>query len=141
MRDLRVIDGFRLRTADVLRIYGSFGDETCGVFVVPSPIDGAPLKVIASSECDWDHVSVSRVNRTPNWPEMARVKELFFRDGETVMQLHVPAADHINDHPFCLHLWRPQKEEIPRPPSFMVGGMSMNEAAQKAREYADEAAV
>jgi len=69
----------------------------------------------------WDHVSVSRANRCPNWPEMEHVKRLFFQDTETAMQLHVPAADHINNHPYCLHLWRPHGVEIPRPPAIFVG--------------------
>lgn len=96
------------------------GDETCGAFYLPSPIDGAGMGVIASSEKGWDHVSVSRKNRCPNWPEMEHVKRLFFRVEEAAMQLHVPEEDHINVHPYCLHIWRPQMEQIPMPPSFMV---------------------
>jgi len=80
---------------------------------------------------------------TPTWDEMNAVRHLFFRDDETVMQLHVPTTDHISFHDGCLHLWRPQSQDeieairrrwgdewqwgdvksdgpIPRPPSFMV---------------------
>jgi hypothetical protein len=39
---------------------------------------------------------------------MDAIKRLFFHDTETVMQLHVARTSHINLHPFCLHLWRPQ---------------------------------
>lgn len=92
------------------------GDKTCGFFVL---LDG--LRVIASSGDGWDHVSVSLENRTPTWAEMERVKRLFFKEEETVMQLHVPPSDHINFHPYCLHLWRPQLVTIPRPPSYMIG--------------------
>ena len=52
---------------------------------------------------------------------MEHVKRLFFRPDETAMQLHVPPHEHINTHEHCLHLWRPQQEKIPRPPSYMVG--------------------
>jgi hypothetical protein len=52
---------------------------------------------------------------------MQHVRDLFFRDDETVMQLHVPRVDHINQHPYCLHLWRPQRADIPRPPGILVG--------------------
>lgn len=121
MRNLHVLDCYRDVSADVIRLYGSTGDDTCGVFVVPSKIDGGDLRIIASAGGDWDHVSVSRANRCPNWPEMEQVKRLFFQDAETAMQLHVPASDHINCHPHCLHLWRPQKAEIPRPPGIFVG--------------------
>jgi hypothetical protein len=116
MRNLWVseINRWRIRT-DV-----GVGDETCGAFVLPSPIDGQGLRVIASSGGGWDHVSVSRTKRCPNWPEMDFVKRVFFGD-EVVMQLHVPSKDHVNYHAFCLHLWRPQSAEIPRPPAWMVG--------------------
>lgn len=120
MRDLRVLEGYRMRHPDLLKLWGWFGDETCGAFELPSPIDGQPLLVIASSGGGWDHVSVSRTNRCPNWPEMEFIKRRFFRDEETAMQLHVPPADHLNCHPYCLHLWRPQDREIPRPPAIMV---------------------
>lgn len=78
------------------------------------------LAVIASWEGGWDHVSVSRRDRTPTWGEMETIKRLFFADDETAMQLHVPVSDHINNHPYCLHLWRPHGETIPMPPKWMV---------------------
>lgn len=118
MRDLNELNHWRLK---VDKQYGWSGDGTCGAFVLASPIDGQALRVIASSDDGWDHVSVSRVKRPPNWAEMEHVKRTFFKDDECVMQLHVPVAEHINCHPCCLHLWRPQHCAIPRPPSWMVG--------------------
>lgn len=115
------IDRYRLCSREVIARFGSFGDSTCGFFLVPSPIDAADMKVLASSGEGWDHVSVSRQNRCPNWMEMDHVKRLFFAEDETAMQLHVPSSDHISVHPYCLHLWRPHNVEIPRPPAFMVG--------------------
>jgi hypothetical protein len=128
MRNLKLLDQYRRTDKDVIRFYGSVGDQTCGVFAVPSKIDRAPLMVIASSDLGWDHVSVSRKNRIPNWAEMSQIKGLFFKDDETAMQLHVPVSDHVNDHPYCLHLWRPHDNSIPRPPSCLVGGMTKAEA-------------
>lgn len=92
----------------------------------PDPSEGGAFKfrgamVIASWGAAWDHVSVSYPDRCPTWAEMERVKRAFFRSEETAMQLHVPPADHINVHPFCLHLWRPHDAEIPMPPKWMVG--------------------
>ena len=127
MRNLFELNRFRVVNADVVRHWGSVGDDTCGFFVVPSPIDGKEMKVIASCGCGWEHVSVSRMNRPPNWREMEAIKSMFFGD-DTVMQLHVPRSDHVNDHPNCLHLWRPTEVEIPRPSSWMVGGCSQSEA-------------
>lgn len=135
MQNLTLLDKYRVTDRQVIAFYGWAGDETCGVFSVPSPIDGGALTIVASAEAGWDHVSVSRRNRCPNWPEMAHIKKMFFRDDETVMELHVPAADHISDHDNCLHLWRPQVVEIPRPPFWMVGGCSRDEAIAHAKSY------
>lgn len=116
MRNLYELNRFRRTDKAVYRQFGGIGDDGCGVFQVPSCIDKAALVCIASSGLGWDHVSVSRRKRAPNWPEMDQIYKLFFLPTEAVMQLHVPSADHINDMPFCLHLWRPREEGIPRPP-------------------------
>lgn len=118
MRDLNYINDFRL---DMSHVYGNSGDGKNGVFSIPSPIDQKELRVIASDGFGWDHVSVSRGNRCPNWDEMAHVAKLFFKDDEVAMQLRVRVVDHVNYHPNCLHWWRPQREAIPTPPSIMVG--------------------
>jgi hypothetical protein len=117
MRDLRQLDAHRI---DATHSHGWNGDGTCGAFEFLSPVDGQPLQVIASSGDGWEHVSVSRKSRTPTWGEMEFIRKKFFADKETVMQLHVPVSEHINCHPNCLHLWRPQREPIPRPPGWMV---------------------
>lgn len=97
-----------------------------GVFKIP--YGSQVLVVIATDGVNndpdsrgWDHVSVSLSDRCPTWQEMCFVKELFFRDDECVMQLHPPKKDWVNDHPYCLHLWRPLNQDIPRPPSILVG--------------------
>ena len=114
------IDRCRIRSGQIIEHYGHIGDETCGAFLVASPIDRAPMMIIASSGMGWDHVSVSRRNRCPNWTEMDHVKRLFFRADETTMQLHVPVEEHISRHDYCLHLWRPTDVAIPVPPSICV---------------------
>jgi len=112
----------RYRRADMERRgYGCEGDDGNGVFMLTGPKFKSPIKVICSNGMGWDHVSASLSHRCPTWAEMETVKRLFFRDDETAMQLHVPSTDHISFHPFCLHLWRPQFEAIPRPDAFMVG--------------------
>ena len=121
MRNLHQLDRWRDRSPEVIAAYGSAGDAENGAFLISSPTDRQLMRVIASAGGGWEHVSVSRPTRLPNWLEMAHVKELFFEDTETVMQLHVPAADHVNCHPHCLHLWRPLGQMIPRPPTWMVG--------------------
>jgi hypothetical protein len=121
VRDLRLLDRYRVTDKAALAHTGGWaGDDRCGSFSIPSPVDGAKMVVIASSDAGWDHVSVSRKNRCPNWAEMQHVARLCFRDEETAMQLHVPVAEHINVHPYVLHLWRPLDAEIPMPPPGFV---------------------
>lgn len=75
----------------------------------------------------WEHISVSIQNkkagfeRTPYWQEMCLIKDLFFEKEECVMQLHPKESEYVNNHPNCLHLWRPIDKEIPQPPAEMVG--------------------
>jgi hypothetical protein len=77
--------------------------------------------VIASDGAGWEHVSVSRKDRCPTWEEMCQIKDTFWDDEDVVMQFHVPAKDHVNNHPYCLHLWRPKGTNVLRPDSIMVG--------------------
>jgi hypothetical protein len=63
---------------------------------------------------------VSLEKRAPNWREMSLIHRMFFRDDEVAMQLHVPLADHINNNPNVLHLWRPRDADIPLPPKDFV---------------------
>jgi len=120
MRNLVLLEQYRSRPHE-LEIYGTHGDSTCGCFLIPSPIDGAKIAVVASAGGGWDHVSASRANRCPNWPELEFIKHRFFKDDETAVQYHVPPSEHVNCHPYTLHLWRCQTQEFPRPPSWMVG--------------------
>lgn len=118
MRNLNLLEVYRDRDG-ARALYGTEGDGGNGVFIVPGPC-GCDLRVIVSDGEGWDHVSVSTPRRCPNWPEMEHVKRLFFKDDETAMQLHVPTGDHRSYHPYCLHIWRPQNVEIPRPPAEFV---------------------
>lgn len=90
-----------------------------GAFRVP--FRRVVLSVIASDGGGWDHVSVSLPDRCPTWEEMCYVRELFFAGDEWVIQYHPPRAHNINNHPFALHLWRPQGVVIPTPPPEFVG--------------------
>lgn len=96
------------------------GDETCGVFYIKLKY-GQIVTVIASASFGWEHVSVSRADRCPTWDEMCDVKSLFWDDDDCVIQYHPPKKDHINNHEYCLHLWRPIGIDLPMPPKIMVG--------------------
>lgn len=78
------------------------------------------LLVIASWGYGWDHVSVSRIDACPTWDEMQQVRGITFTPDEWVVQYSPPESEHIGVHPRCLHMWRPQNETVPIPPSWMV---------------------
>jgi hypothetical protein len=107
------------------RMASTRGDGNNGAFHLPG-LNGVPLTVICSDGSGWEHVSVSvpGEDRTPTWAEMDYVKRLFWTDLEAVMQLHPPRSQHVNDHEYCLHLWRPDPDTglaVPLPPSVLVG--------------------
>ena len=59
---------------------------------------------------NWEHVSVSKIAKTPNWAEMELVKRMFFRPDEVCMQLHVAeAAAHLFSRPLPAHLAAPSR--------------------------------
>lgn len=60
----------------------------------------------------WEHVSVSLRHRCPTWDEMCRVKSLFWGAHECVIQYHPPRSEHVNNHQYCLHLWKPPVEVL-----------------------------
>lgn len=120
MKNLSHLDPFRVRNG----LYGSPLGADYGAFVVKGPC-GDDLKIIASpgdadKNIPWEHVSVSLKNRCPRWSEMCFVKDLFWGAEDAVMQLHPPKSTYINNHPFCLHLWRPVNDSIPLPPKIAV---------------------
>jgi len=97
------------------------GLSGCAAKVLCAAI-GRRLQVIASWGDGWDHVSVTRVsdNRPPFWADMAWIKDLFFLPDEVAMQLHPASKNYVNNHPGCLHIWRPHDQDIPLPPTIMV---------------------
>lgn len=81
---------------------------------------GVEFVIIASTGLGWEHVSVSLDRRCPTWDEMCWVKGLFWGPDECVIQYHPPASAYVNNHPYCLHLWRPIGQTIPMPPQCMI---------------------
>ena len=95
--------------------------------------------VIWSFGGGWDHVSVAPYKRSyvPSWEDMCRLKDMFFREDETVVQYHPAKSEYVNTVENCLHLWRPQKETLPTPPSIMVGVKNGQSAEEIRRAIAD----
>lgn len=106
LRDLLFTDGGALPV----------GRHTDDGFQVTFRWHGLEFTVRASWGMAWDHVSISTPHRTPSWREMDLICRCLWAPAEVVMQLHMPPADNVNIHPYCLHLWRPQNSVIPLPP-------------------------
>jgi hypothetical protein len=100
----------------------SYGNN--GVFQIPLS-SRTRLQCIVSDGEGWEHVSVVAYSdnkmRTPTWAEMCKIKDMFWNENECVVQFHPPKSEYVNNHPHCLHLWKPQQIIIPTPPKIMVG--------------------
>ena len=118
MRNLNELNRFRVNVANCP------GDAGNGFFKFR--IKGNNYFVIASNGGGWEHVSVSCASKIPTWDIMCEIKDKFFFEDEVVMQLHPKKEDYINNHPNCLHMWKPIGVEIPTPPSIMVGLKELN---------------
>ena len=106
---------------------GSMGtDKTIGnygQFSIRSMKLKRPLLAQAAEGYGWEHVSVSIPVRCPTWEEMAFVKSLFRDPDDLVVQLHPPESEYVNNHQYCLHLWRKcgTNDFCELPPTILVG--------------------
>ena len=104
---------------------GPNGPQDGGIFYLPRGGVKSVIACIATIGEGWDHVSVSILypddtRGTPLWDDMERVFRLFFKEDETAYQLHVPRTEHVNIHNNVLHIWRPHKGKIPKPPRVLI---------------------
>lgn len=119
MSDFKYLNKYRVRT-------GTYGSDDSygftGFFCLL--IGGTKVKIIASGDGGWQHVSVSLAyhpNTTPRWDVMCCVKGLFWEDEDVVIQFHPKKSEYISHHHGCLHLWRcTDGREQPTPPSIFV---------------------
>ncbi len=95
-------------------------DGNYGAFV--ALFKGEQYLLIASEGLGWEHVSISPMrNKMPSWNAMCFFKDMFWDAEDCVVQYHPPKSEYVNNHPYCLHLWRPVNKEIPRPDPALVG--------------------
>ena len=88
----------------------------------------------------WEHVSIAPLQReyTPSWDDMCKLKDMFFYEHETVIQVHPAKDDYVNMLGNCLHLWRCTYRDMVLPPSFMVGmkkGQTMDDIDREYEKY------
>jgi hypothetical protein len=112
------------RVPEQYRILGE-GQGNNGMFTFASPIKPNELiRCIASDggKPPWEHVSVTvNKKRCPVWEEMCYVKSIFWEEEDAVVQFHPPKSEYIDNHKYCLHLWRPVGFQFQRPPKIYVG--------------------
>jgi hypothetical protein len=119
----KVPEKYRLTTGE-LASDKSFGNN--GAFIIPM-MHNLYAYCIASDGEGWQHVSIHLSTRTydlkrsPTWEEMCRIKELFWSDDDYAIQFHPKKSDYINNHKYCLHLWRPVNIEIQKPHYSLIG--------------------
>ena len=108
------------RTLKILGLKSN--SSTVGFYDIPLK-SGITAQVIADdgySSSEWEHVSASTKTRCLTWEEMCEIKDIFFNEDEAVIQIHPPQSEYVNNHEYCLHLWRPKTKEIPLPPKDLV---------------------
>jgi hypothetical protein len=112
-----VPEKFRVTTG---RLASTWAEGNNGAFQLRLK-HGQTAFAIASDGAGWEHVSVSRTDRCLTWDEMCQVKAMFWGDDDCVLQFHPPKSEYVNNHPYCLHLWRPIGVAVPIPDSILVG--------------------
>jgi hypothetical protein len=120
-----VPEQFRIRKGK-MQSDESFGNN--GAFFVRAKNLGCDFVIIASDGEGWEHVSISLRRRAPYWHEMEFFKRMFWDAEDCVIQYHPPKSEYVNNHPFCLHLWRKIGQEFELPPSQLVGIKEKNNA-------------
>lgn len=96
-------------------------DGNNGAFLIYHRPTKTDLFCIASDGAGWEHVSVSIATRCPVWEEMCFIKDTFWSREDCVVQFHPPDSEYVNNHKFCLHLWRPTEFSLMIPNSLLVG--------------------
>jgi len=53
--------------------------------------------------------------------EMNYFKDIFWKPEECCIQYFPRESQYVNNHPNCLHIWRPLNESVPEPPTILLG--------------------
>ena len=70
----------------------------------------------------WRHVSIAHRTRMPTYHELRIVKVWLLGAEAKAIQVFAPASEHVNVHPFALHLWAPVGHD-PLPDFRREGGL------------------
>lgn len=53
----------------------------------------------------WLHTSYSRKSRTPTYEDTKFIKDNFIGKDKKAIMIFPEESEHVNIHPYCLHLW------------------------------------
>jgi hypothetical protein len=53
----------------------------------------------------WIHLSVASPYQLPSWEKLCEIRDLFLGTQRKALLILAPAAEHVNIHLHCLHLW------------------------------------
>lgn len=115
MRNLNELDKYRIE-------HWMPQTERSGAFKVF--VGGRSFLVLASvdrigEDGRWEHIAVTpsntKRNTCPSWEEMAAIKDMFFKPEDECIQYHPKRSRNINSRDLCLHIWRPEDENLRYP--------------------------
>lgn len=84
-------------------------------------LSGKELKFVFSWGRGWEHLSVSTRHKIPTWEQMCIMKDIFWNDEEVCVEYHPKKSEYVNNHPYCLHIWKPIDVELPTPEVELIG--------------------
>jgi len=62
---------------------------------------------------EWLHTSFSRRNSMPTYQDITMVKDQFIGFDKKAIMVFPSREEHVNIHPFCLHLYSSQEDGLP----------------------------
>lgn len=78
---------------------GGVWDHPAGIRVIATSDDTEPYGPLL-------HVSISRIDRFPDWSEITAVRDFFFGPDRDAMMVMPRAADYVNIASRCFHVWQ-----------------------------------
>ena len=69
----------------------------------------------------WIHASCSRVNVMPTYYDLRDLRDVVIGPERPCAQVFQVDSEHVNIHPFCLHLWAPLQAANWPLPDFTMG--------------------
>lgn len=72
--------------------------------------DFTGLTIIVSGDTEqdgkrWLHLSVAHPSRMPTWTEVKDMRDWFLGRERKAIHVIPPESQHVNKHPYCLHVW------------------------------------